>query len=76
MNSSSVPTNAVRPAFSRRASWVRSTSRGLWMSGSSLVLVRSAITIAVPGSHGMRRRLSKSGFSTMSPYPVSQLESV
>ena len=76
MNSSSVAASAVSPAFSRRAIWLRSTSRGLCTSGSSVVDVRSAISMAVPGSHGMRRNVSKSGFSTMSPYPVSQLESV
>ena len=41
--------------------------RGAWVTGLPSVHDRSAITSAVPGSHGSSRRVVKSGVMTMSP---------
>ena len=41
--------------------------RGAWVTGLPSVQDRSAITSAVPGSHGSSRSVEKSGVITMSP---------
>ena len=74
MNSSSVPANAPMPRSASRSSWARRMLRGACVTGLPSVQDRSAMTSAVPGSHGSSRSVEKSGVITMSPYPVSQLE--
>lgn len=41
--------------------------RGATATGLPSSQDRSAITMAVPGNHGMRRNVEKSGVITMSP---------
>ena len=74
MNSSSVA--AIAPIFrsASRSSWPRRMLRGAGTTGLPSCQPRSAITSAVPGSHGSSRSVVKSGVITMSPYPASQLD--
>lgn len=74
MNSSSVAASANSPRPASRSSWRRSTARGDTATGLPSAPTTSAITSAVPGSQGMRRRVDRSGRITRSPYPVSQPE--
>ena len=68
MNSSSVPTNGGQPALGEPVELrAQDAARGLRPRASPSVQDRSAITSAVPGSHGSSRRVEKSGVITMSP---------
>ena len=67
MNSSSVAALALKPRSSSR----RSCRRRIWRGEATTSLPsgqrRSAITIAVPGSHGTGRSVSRSGTISKSP---------
>ena len=67
MNSSSVPTYGTSPLSASRAICLLRMLRGAWVTGLPSIQDRSAITSAVPGSHGSRRSVEKSGVITMSP---------
>ena len=67
MNSSSVPTYGTSPRSVSRSICLLRMLRGAAVTGLPSSQNRSAITSAVPGSHGMSRSVEKSGFITMSP---------
>ena len=67
MNSSSVAALALKPRSARRASWRRRICRGEATTSRPSSHCRSAITIAVPGSQGTGRSVSRSGFISKSP---------
>ena len=71
MNSSSVPTYAFMPASDSRLSCLRRICRGEATTSEPSSQPRSARSATVPGCHGTRRSVARSGVMTKSPYPVS-----
>ena len=59
--------NAARPRSESRSICSFRMLRGATVTGDPSSQDRSAITIALPGSHGMSRSVEKSGVITMSP---------